>query len=95
MFLNLGEFAEEHTLNGRHMPAQVDENELLERDKSRRDVHQDGLYKSRRLVFVAAADFGPRPAIGSMLSLDGRQYKITGCTEEAGVYAIEAGAVRA
>lgn len=94
VFLNLGEFSEEHTVNGKSMPAQVDENELLERDKSRMDTHQDGLYKSRRLIFVAASDFGPRPAAGSLLNLDGRQYRITGSTEEAGIFAIELGAAR-
>ena len=94
VFLNPGEFAEEHKVNGRPMPVQVDEHELLERDKSRAGVHQDGLYNSRRLIFVAASDFGPRPSIGSLLDLDGRKYKIADCTEEAGMFSMELGAVR-
>lgn len=94
VFLNLGEFAEEHTVNGKPMPVQLDESELLERDKSRVDVHQDGLYKARRLLFAAASDFGPRPVIGALLELDRRQYKVTACTEDAGMYSIELGAVR-
>lgn len=94
VFLNLGEFAEEHTVNGKPMPVQLDESELLERNKSRVEAHQDGLYKARRLIFVAASDFGPRPSIGSLLNFDGRQYKITACTEDAGMYSIELGAVR-
>lgn len=94
VFLNQMEFAEEHSINGKAMLVQVDENELLERDKARVGTHQDGLYKSRRLIFVAASDFGPRPAIGSLLNLDGRQYKIMACTEEAGMYSIEMEAVR-
>lgn len=57
-------------------------------------IHQDGLYKSRRLIFVAASDFGPRPSIGSLLDLDGRKYKIADCTEEAGMFSMELGAVR-
>lgn len=94
VFLNLSEFAEEHTVNGKPMPVQIDENELLERDKSRVGIHQDGLYKARRLIFVSASDFGPRPSIGSLLTFDGRQYKIAACTEEAGMYSIELGAMR-
>lgn len=94
VFLNQKEFAEEHTVNGRPMLVQLDENELLERDKSRMGGHQDGLYKARRLIFVSASDFGARPAIGSLLNLDGRQYKITACTEEAGMYSIELEAAR-
>lgn len=94
VFLNPDEFAEEHRVNGRPMPVQLDENVLLERDKSRTGVHQDGLYRAQRLMFVSASDFGPRPAAGSLLELDGRQYKVTACTEEAGMYSIELGALR-
>lgn len=94
VFLNPGEFAEERRVNGRPMPVQADESELLEREKGRADAHQDGLYQSRRLIYVSASDFGPRPAVGSLLDLDGRQYKITACTEEAGVFAVELGAAR-
>ena len=93
-FLNCLEFADTHTVNGKEMAAVVDENEILERDKSRLGTHADGLYKSRRLIYVARAEFGPRPAIGAMLSLNGWQYKVTDCTEEAGVLAIELGATR-
>lgn len=38
--------------------------------------------------------FGPRPAQGAMLTLDGKAYKVKTCTEEAGVLAIELEAVR-
>lgn len=87
-FLNGLEFSEKHTVNGKEMTVQVDENELLERDKARLGTHTEGLYKSRRLIYVARADFGPRPAINTMLNLDGRIFKITDCTEEAGALAI-------
>lgn len=94
VFLNLLEFADTHTVNGKKMTVLVDENELLERDKARLGSHADGLYQSRRLIYVAREEFGPRPAIGSMVNLDGRPYKVADCTEEAGVLAIELGAVR-
>ncbi len=93
VFLNPAGFAEEHRVNGRPMPVQVDESELLERDKAA-NVHRDGLYKSRRLIYAAASDFGPRPAVGSLLELDGRQYKVLDCVDEAGVLSIELGAAR-
>ena len=54
----------------------------------------EGTYKARRLVYVAKADFGPRPAQGVVLTLDGKAYKVKSCTEEAGVLAIELEAVR-
>lgn len=84
-----------HTVNGKEMAAVVDDNELLERDKAKIMAAQtEGTYKARRLVYVAKADFGPRPAQGAMLTLDGKAYKVKSCTEEAGVLAIELEAVR-
>lgn len=94
-FLNCLEFADTHTVNGKEMAAVVDDNELLERDKAKIMAAQtEGTYKARRLVYVAKADFGPRPAQGVMLTLDGKAYKVKTCTEEAGVLAIELEAVR-
>lgn len=94
-FLNCLEFADTHTVNGKKMAVVVDDNELLERDKAKIMAAQtEGTYKARRLVYVAKADFGPRPAQGVVLTLDGKTYKVKSCTEEAGVLAIELEAVR-
>ncbi len=94
VFLNMDEFAEEHIVNGRPMAVQIDDNELLERDKAGTGVHQDGLYKSRRLIYVASADFGERPAIGNLLTLDKYEYQVVSCVDEAGVLIIELGRKR-
>ncbi|MEG1592804.1 MAG: hypothetical protein RR350_00255 [Oscillibacter sp.] len=94
-FLNPLEFAEAHSVNGKKMTVQVDENELLERDKSKLlGTTQGGTYKTRRLIYVAKAEFGPRPAASAALSLDGRDFRVADCTEEAGILAIELEAVR-
>lgn len=89
IFLNRLEFADTHTVNGKKMAVLMDENELLERDKAKLGTHADGVYKSRRLIYVAQVDFGPRPAIKAVLTLDGRAYRVTDCTAEAGILAIE------
>lgn len=89
VFLNRLEFADTHTVNGKKMAVLVDENELLERDKAKLGTHADGVYKSRRLIYVAKADFGPRPAIKSVLTLDRVAYRVRDCTAEAGILAIE------
>ena len=94
VFLNGEEFGALHTVNGKQLTAVIDDNELLERDKSRVGMHTDGLYQSRRLLYVKKADYGPRPAVGAALSLDGRMCRVKGCTEEAGVLAIEVEAVK-
>lgn len=95
VFLNRLEFADAHGVNGTEMTVLVDENELLERDKSKLlGAPAGGIYKARRLIYVAKSEFGPRPANGATLTLDGRPYKIQSSTEEAGVLAIELEAVR-
>lgn len=89
VFLNRLEFAELHTVNGKKIPVLMDENELLERDKARMGTRIDGLYKSRRLIYVAQTDFGARPAIKASLTLDRVEYRVRDCTAEAGILAIE------
>lgn len=89
VFLNRLEFADTHTVNGKKMAVLVDENELLERDKARLGTHADGVYKSRRLIYVAQKDFGQRPAVKAALNLDGRLFRVADCTAEAGILAIE------
>lgn len=94
VFLNEQEFADKHTIDGKEMTVVVDENELLERDKARMGTHQDGLYKSRRLIYVSREEFGPRPPIGKQLNFDGRLFRVADCTEEAGMLAITLEAAR-
>lgn len=95
VFLNTEEFSAIHTVNGKKMTVQVDENELLERDKAKLlGATAEGLYKARRLIYVARSEFGQRPAIGATLNLDGKLFKIRACTEEAGIFAIELEAAR-
>ena len=64
VFLNAQEFADGHTINGKQMPAIVDDNELLERDKAHLlNADISGLYYSRRLclspLLILAADRSP------------------------------------
>ena len=93
-FLNCLEFADTHTVNGKEMAAVVDDNELLERDKSKMGIQVDGTYKARRLIYVAKEEYGPRPAHGKQLDFDGRLFRVADCTEEAGMLAITLEAVR-
>lgn len=94
VFLNDQEFADGHTIDGKKMTVLVDENELLERDKSKLGTNTDGLYKARRLIYVSRAEFGPRPAKGRQLNFDGRIFRVEDCTEEDGMLAIELGVSR-
>lgn len=91
VFLNKMEFADDHIINGKKMTALVDDNELQERDKFKLVGATAGgtAYKATRMVYVAKADFGHRPALGATVNLDGRDYRVAqGTTEEAGILAI-------
>lgn len=95
VFMDCNEFADRHNVNGKKMPVVIDDNELMERDKAKLlNAPVNGTYKARRLIYVCKADFGARPAMDSVLTLDGRQYRVRGATEEAGLLAIELEAVR-
>ena len=97
VFLNKMEFADDHIINGKKMTALVDDNELQERDKFKLAGAAAGGtgYKATRMVYVAKADFGHRPALGVIVNLDGRDYRVTqGTTEEAGILAIPQAANR-
>jgi len=94
VFLNVDEFSETHSVNGVDMAVQIDSNEQIEREK-RMNQHMDGIYKNEKLIYVAAADFGPMPKQGSILRLDGQIYKVEDAIHEDGVYSITIGANRA
>ena len=96
-FLNLDEFSDTHTINGTDMPCQVDSNEQIEREKrymSKNDI-LDGLYSNQKLIYVAADNYGPMPKQGSLLTMDGKKYRVADAVEEMGVYSITIEANRA
>ena len=92
VFFNLFEFAETHKIDGKEMLAIVDENELLDRashwEAGAKQSFDSGLYKGDILLYVKKEDYGPKPKVAKRLVLDGRNYQVADCTEEAGVYAI-------
>ena len=94
VFMNLEEFSETHTINGKEMPVQIDANEQIEREK-RLNQNMDGIYKNQKLIYVPAEKFGPMPKQGAMLNMDGKMYKVEDAIHEDGVYSITLGANRA
>ena len=51
-FLNVDEFSEIHTVNGKPMAVQIDNNEQIEREK-RYSQHMDGIYvKQLSLIHI-------------------------------------------
>lgn len=87
VFLNLGEFGEEHIVNGKKMLIMIDDVELTEREK-RIKSHMDGIYKRQTLVYVSALDFGPLPGVGKPIKIDGATFIITDSINEGGLYSL-------
>ena len=93
-FLNLDEFSDTHEVNGTEMPVQVDEIEQIEREK-RMNQNMDGLYRNQKLIYVAASDYGPKPKQGTLITFDGKLFKVEDAIDEGGVYSITLGANKA
>ena len=87
VFLNISEFSDIHNVDGRDSPIQVDDNEIIEREK-KSSSNMDGVYVKQKLIYVKAKDFGALPAIGRQIMLDGKRYMVVDSTDEYGVYTI-------
>ena len=94
VFLNIEEFSEIHTINGKSMPVQVDSNEQSEREK-RSAKNIEGIFTNQRLIYVAASDFGTMPKQGSLLTMDNRMFRVADAVDEDGIYSITLEANRA
>lgn len=91
VFLNRDEFADEHTINSKKMTVIFDNNEMIDREKRyqyKRSLYADGVYLKELLIYVLADEFGPLPAVGRTLTLDGKVYLISDAIDEDGVYSL-------
>ena len=95
VFLNPAEFGSLHRIDGRTLCILVDDNEMSEREKRTPSNDElDGIYKRKLLFYALAKEFGPLPAIGRLLTLDDRKYRIIDAVNEDGIYSISLEAVR-
>lgn len=91
VFMNLDEFSDLHTVNSKEMAVQIDNNELIDREKHyqyKGSLYGDGVYLKELLVYVRAEDFGKLPAVGRILTLDGKLYTISDAIDEDGIYSL-------
>ncbi len=87
-FLNVDEFSDIHSINDKKMPAMLDDNEASDREIKYIGYGNNGMYKQKKLLYVAASDYGNMPAAGNALKLDGQMYLIFDVSSESGIYAI-------
>lgn len=91
VFMNLDEFSDVHNVNGKDMPCQIDNNELVDREKRyqyKRSLYADGVYLKEVLIYVKAEDFGKLPAVGRSVTLDGKAYIVSDAIDEQGIYSL-------
>lgn len=87
IFINTAEFSDIHNVDGKDMPIQIDDNEVIEREKKAKS-NMDGVYVKQKLIYMKAKDFGPLPAIGRQIMLDGKRYLVVDSADEYGLYTI-------
>lgn len=87
-FFNVSEFADKLLVNDKSMPAMLDDNEASDREIKYIGYGNNGMYKQKKLLYVAASDYGNMPAAGNALKLDGQMYRIFDVSSEGGIYAI-------
>lgn len=95
IFLNMDEFGERHTVNGRKDVLIVtDDFELFSREKYHKNVANDGTSRNRGIFYVRASDVGRLPKPGQQLTIDGMHFRVEQAVNETGLYAITIQAVR-
>lgn len=91
VFLNMSEFADIHTLNGNDVMAIFDDdminNDVTTEIYGSTQARATGLYHAAGAIYVSTADTG-KPAPGSRLEFDGRQYTVISTSEQSGMYKI-------
>lgn len=93
-FLNADEFSDMHSVNGKQMKVQIDNNEQLAREM-RLNERMDGIYVKQMLIYLSAADYGPLPKQNTIINFDGSLYKVKYAIDEMGIYSIMLEANRA
>ena len=85
VFLNVDEFSDNHTVNGKEMRVVIDDNELQEHPASDSIA---GIFGEQTTVDVAAEDYGDAPRRDATITIDKVRYRVAGVSEEMGVYRI-------
>lgn len=93
VFLNLGEFACEHCMEGQVVSCIVDDNENMARTRSANDfsnVSGLGILQCDRVVYCHAADLDPQPLPGQKIEMDGHYWLVaeSGLSEVEGLLSI-------
>lgn len=82
VFLNAGEFAGLHDIDGEQITCVFD-NDVLQKGQA-----VDGVYSSMKKLFIKSADLHDRPVVGQHIRVDGELYLVSDSTEAMGILEI-------
>lgn len=88
VFINPGEFADEHLIDGHRVVAVVDSDVMQERGSRAATEYAEGVFVSEKRIYVAAEELPWSPVRGEQLNLDGDRYMVTDVAFNMGVLEI-------
>lgn len=87
VFADTNIFFEVMNVDGKDMRVMLDADALKEtKFVPGKHEHADGLYAADVMIYIPVDDYGPKPKIGKLMVLGKKQYVITDCVDEAGMY---------
>lgn len=90
-FFNENEHADWHTVDGKQVLIVLEESDMrihsAHWEAGAKQNFDTGLYAAFETLYIRVADYGPKPKIGKLLTLDGkRTYTVHKCADEGGIY---------
>lgn len=89
VFLNLEEYGEWHTLNGKEIQCLIDKNLIQDLGGSRGASQIVGVFTNMQTIYVDSSDM-PTPVEGEILRVDGSLHLVRSVSEEGGMLVIVA-----
>lgn len=87
VFINIDEFADEHTLNGKKVHCVLDK-DITDGTKDRVTDPVYGVFLNAITIYVDAKDIDRKPVEGEPLSLDKKRYIVRNVSVEGGILVI-------
>lgn len=88
VFINGQEFADAHMIDGVEVLCVVDSDIIAERESQIRSESVEGVFASKKMIFVDENDLPSVPVRGQRLSLDGEWYFVNDVDISAGILQI-------
>lgn len=87
-FINLNEFAYDHTIDGKVIKCILDEDLFNERSKNKEDIRSGGVYEDTITIFVKMSDI-EKPVVDAFMTIDDQDYRVVNVIETEKLFEIE------